>query len=137
MKDIKILVTGTQGVPKTTKGRTACYDVWDTRTESGAPSNGYQDKKRVLLAYERATGNELPKPCIVRDIVMSELAKQCTESQLQAICAEIGTQTENRGVAFATALKNFGKTVNVPAKKSDKTGAKVATAPAQKIAIKF
>lgn len=137
MQDIKIIATGVQGTPQATKGRTACYDVWDTRTETGAASNGFQDKKRVLVAYERATGIELSKPCIVREIVMSELAKQCSESQLQAICAEIGTQVVNRGVAFATALKNFGKSVNVLAKKSGKTGAKVATAPAQKITIKF
>lgn len=137
MQDIKIIATGVQGTPQATKVRVNTYDIWDTRTETGAASNGYQDKKRVLVAYEKATGIELPKPCIVRDIVMSELAKQCTESQLQAICAEIGTQVVNRGVAFATALKNFGKVIDAPIKKSDKTGAKVATAPAQKITIKF
>ena len=137
MKDIKIIATGVQGTPQTTKVRAACHDIWDTRTETGATSNGYQDKKRVLVAYEKATGIELPKPCIVRDIVMSELAKQCSEHELQAICAEIGTQTANRGVAFATALKNFGKLPDTPEKKSGKTGAKVATAPAQKIIIKF
>lgn len=137
MQDIKIIATSVQGTPQATKGRAACYTVWDTRTETGAASNGYQDKKRVLLAYEKATGLELPKPCIVRDINVSILAKQCTESQLQAICAEIGTQVVNRGVAFATALKNFGKLPDTTAKKSGKTGAKVVTAPAQKITIKF
>jgi hypothetical protein len=137
MQDIKILTTGVQGTPQTTKGRVACYDVWDTRTESGTPSNGYQDKKRVLQAYERATGDVLPKPCIVRDVCVSSLAKQCTEGQLTVICAEIGTQVTARGVAFATALKNYGKDSKEPSQRTSKGATKQPATPAQKIAIKF
>jgi hypothetical protein len=94
----------------------------DLTDSSGKKQNGLADNYRIIRIWEQITGKSLERPLLVRNILLSDLAKQCTQEQLTAIQAALPEKAaQGRAKVF------FSKTKGETDKGANKTAPKAVT----------